>query len=81
MSEEEQNTEEEVQPPAMGGMLLTMLFMMYIIMNPGLRTGMGEAARDVLEPQIGFDHIYPVLTFLCAGGTSSIDYQERTKHH
>ncbi len=67
MSEEEQNTEEEVQPPAMGGMLITMLFMMYIIMNPGLRTGMGAFAGNVLEPQIGFDHLYPVLTFLCAG--------------
>jgi len=67
MSEEEEVSEEEVQPPAMGGMLLTMLFMMYIIMNPGIRVGMGNLAKDVLEPQIGFDHQYPILTFLCAG--------------
>ena len=67
MSEEEQNSEENVQPPAMGGMLLTMLFMMYIIMNPGIRTGMGNLAKDVLEPQIGFDHQYPAITFLFAG--------------
>ena len=67
MSEEEQNSEEDVQPPAMGGMLLTMLFMMYIIMNPGIRTGMGNLAKDVLEPQIGFTHEYPALTFLFAG--------------
>ena len=67
MSEKEENPEEEVRPPAMGGMLITMLFMMYIIMNPDLRTGMGDFAGNVLEPQIGFDHLYPVLTFLCAG--------------
>ncbi len=67
MSEEEQGTEEPVQPPPMGGMLITMLFMFYIILNPELRTGMGNLASDVLEPQIGFDHQYPVLTFLLAG--------------
>ena len=42
MSEEEQNSEEPVQPPAMGGLLITMLFMFYIILNPELRTGMGN---------------------------------------
>ena len=67
MSEEEQNSEEPVQPPAMGGLLITMLFMFYIILNPELRTGMGDLAADVLEPQIGFDHQYPILTFLLAG--------------
>ena len=67
MSEEEQGTEEPVQPPPMGGMLITMLFMFYIILNPELRTGMGDFASDLLEPQIGFDHQYPVLTFLLAG--------------
>jgi len=67
VSEEENDSEEEIQPPAMGGMLLTMLFMMYIIMNPGIRVGMGNLAKDVLEPQLGFDHQYPALTFLFAG--------------
>ena len=67
MSEEEQGTEEPVQPPPMGGMLITMLFMFYIILNEDLRTGMGTFAEGVLEPQIGFDHQYPVLTFLFAG--------------
>ena len=33
---EEQGSEEPVKPPAMGGMLLTMLFMFYIILNPEL---------------------------------------------
>ncbi len=66
MSEEE-NTPEEVQPPAMGGMLLTMLFMIYILINPEMRVGMGNFAADLLEPQIGFEHQYPVLTFLFAG--------------
>ena len=64
---EEKNSEEEVQPPAMGGMLLTMLFMIYILLNPEMRVGMGNLAENILEPQIGFEHEYPVLTFLFAG--------------
>ena len=67
MSEEESKSEEEVQPPAMGGMLLTMLFMVYILLNPEMRVGMGNLAENILEPQIGFEHEYPVLTFLFAG--------------
>ena len=63
MSKEEQDSEEPIQPPAMGGMLLTMLFMFYIILNPDLRTGMGDLAAGILEPEIGFDHRYPILTF------------------
>ena len=64
---EENTSEEEVQPPAMGGMLLTMLFMVYILLNPEMRVGMGNLAENILEPQIGFEHEYPVLTFLFAG--------------
>ncbi len=64
---EENTSEEEVQPPAMGGMLLTMLFMIYILINPEMRVGMGNFAANLLEPQIGFEHQYPVLTFLFAG--------------
>ena len=64
---EENNSEKEVQPPAMGGMLLTMLFMVYILINPEMRVGMGDFAAGILEPQIGFEHEYPVLTFLFAG--------------
>lgn len=67
MSEENTSKEEEVQPPAMGGMLLTMLFMVYILLNPEMRVGMGNLAENILEPQIGFEHEYPVLTFLFAG--------------
>ena len=67
MSKEEQDSEEPIQPPPMGGMLLTMLFMFYIILNPELRTGMGDLAAEILEPEIGFDHRYPILTFLFAG--------------
>ena len=33
MSKEEQNAEEPIQPTAMGGMLLTMLLMFYIILH------------------------------------------------
>ena len=37
MSKEEIGPEEPMQPPPMGGMLLTMLFMLYIIMNEDIR--------------------------------------------
>jgi len=66
---EEQDSEKPVQPPAMGGMLLTMLFMMYIIMNEDLRDGMGAIAGSILEPRISFDYRYPAVTFLLAGVT------------
>ena len=66
---EEQGSEKPVQPPAMGGMLLTMLFMMYIIMNEDLRNGMGAIAGSILEPRISFDYQYPAVTFLLAGVT------------
>ena len=66
---EEQDTEKPVQPPAMGGMLLTMLFMIYIIMNEDLRDGMGAIAGSILEPRISFDYRYPAVTFLLAGVT------------
>ncbi len=69
MSEEEQNSEEELQPPAIGGTFLTMAFMLWIIINPELRDFMGETAGTVLEPRISFDYQYPVLTFLFAGIT------------
>jgi len=69
MSEREESSEEQVQPPAMGGMLLTMLFMMYIIMNEEIRDGMGNFAGSILEPKIGFDYEFPALTFLFAGIT------------
>jgi|TARA_B110000263_G_scaffold243185_1_gene249588 uncharacterized membrane protein (DUF106 family) len=64
---DENNSEEEVKPPAMGGMLLTMLFMVYILINPEMRAGMGDLAATILEPKIGFEHEWPVLTFLFAG--------------
>ena len=69
MSKEEIGPEEPIQPPPMGGMLLTMLFMLYIIMNEDIRDGMGIFAGNILEPQIGFEHEYPTLTFLFAGVT------------
>jgi len=49
--------------------LLTMLFMLYIIMNEDIRDGMGVFAGNILEPRIGFEHEYPTLTFLFAGVT------------
>ena len=67
MSEEKVSDEEEVKPPAIGGTFLTMMFMLWIIINPELRDFMGETAGTVLEPRITFDYQYPVLTFLFAG--------------
>ena len=59
MSEKGTST-EEVQPPAMGGMLITMLFMIYIMINPSMREGMGNLAGSILEPYIGFNGAYPI---------------------
>ena len=56
MSEEKIDDEEELQPPAIGGTFLTMMFMLWIIINPDLRDFMGESAGSVLEPRITFDH-------------------------
>ena len=67
MSEEKVSDEEELKPPAIGGTFLTMMFMLWIIINPDLRDFMGETAGTVLEPRITFDYQYPVLTFLFAG--------------
>ena len=67
MAEEKQGSEEELQPPAIGGTFLTMAFMLWIIINPELRDFMGESAGTILEPRISFDYQYPVLTFLFAG--------------
>lgn len=68
MSEEDKKeTEEEMRPPAIGGTFLTMMFMLWILINPDLRDFMGESAGAVLEPRITFGHQYPVLTFLFAG--------------
>tara|TARA_B100001250_G_scaffold112099_1_gene94732 strand:+ start:2268 stop:2918 length:651 start_codon:yes stop_codon:yes gene_type:complete len=67
MSEEKIDSEEELQPPAIGGTFVTMLFMLWIIINPELRDFMGESAGTVLEPRITFDYQYPVLTFLFSG--------------
>ena len=66
---EEQGSEEPVKPPAMGGMLLTMLFMFYIIMNEDLRDGMGAFAGSIFGSKITFDYQYPAITFLLAGVT------------
>ena len=60
-------SETPPQPPAMGGMFLTMLLMLYIIINPGLRVVMGDVAATLLEPRIGFDGAYPAVTILLAG--------------
>ena len=67
MTEEGQNSEEELKPPAIGGTFLTMAFMLWIIINPELRDFMGESAGYVLESRISFDYQYPILTFLFSG--------------
>jgi uncharacterized membrane protein (DUF106 family) len=67
MNKGEQPKEEEAQPPAMGGMLITMLFMIYIMINPGMRDGMGNMAGSILEPYIGFGGEYPIITIFVAG--------------
>ena len=63
MAEEKQDSEEELQPPAIGGTFLTMAFMLWIIINPDLRDFMGESAGTILEPRISFDYQYPCLLY------------------
>ena len=41
MSEEGQNSEEELKTPAIGATFLTMAFMVWILINPELRDLMG----------------------------------------
>ena len=48
-------------------MMFFLLIFMLIIFTPELREWMGTSMGGILEPLIGFDHMYPVLTIFLAG--------------
>jgi len=61
--------------PDFGNQLITLmafLFMMYIMITPSLRAGLGKLVGIPLAPLIGFDGHYAMLTLLFAGLLTSI---------
>jgi len=61
--------------PDFGNQLITLmafLFMMYIMITPSLRAGLGKLVGIPLAPLIGFDGQYAMLTLLFAGLLTSI---------
>ena len=61
--------------PDFGNQLITLmafLFMMYIMFTPSLRAGLGKLVGIPLEPLIGFDGQFVMLTLLFAGLLTSL---------
>lgn len=60
---------DEAPPRKKGSFLNILLFaaVFLVLFNPGLRDATGNAVGFVLNPIIGFDHQYPVLTIMIAG--------------
>jgi uncharacterized membrane protein (DUF106 family) len=59
------------QPDLCGGstgmiMMLLMFFILYMMLNPDLRTSIAIALDGVFSPIFGFDYKYPILTMLAA---------------
>jgi uncharacterized membrane protein (DUF106 family) len=48
-------------------MLLFMMFMLFILFEPGLRDGLGAAMSFLLSPSIGFGGTLPVISVMLAG--------------
>ena len=64
-------------PPPKPSFTRSLMFMMFILtifvmIDPGLRAGMGIAAGAVFNPTIGFGTAYPVLTLLVAGSLTTV---------
>lgn len=47
--------------------IFMMIMVLFIMLNPELRIGLGEALGTILNPAVGFDGKYPVITLLLAG--------------
>ena len=73
-------------PPAPGSISSQMLMMMmlfgtmFVMFIPSLRDGVGEIAGIVLEPIIGFNGQYPVLTVLAAG-IGLVTFSSAVRHY
>jgi uncharacterized membrane protein (DUF106 family) len=65
----ERHMADKASPQASQQMLMMLMFFiaLFILFIPEARIGLGLAAGVVLEPTIGFDGRYPVLTILLAG--------------
>lgn len=68
---------EEAQPPTPSGgasrfiMLFMIMMTFFIILNPEMRSALGGAMAFVMNPVIGFNGAYPILTLLFAGMMTS----------
>ena len=72
------------QPPAGASSQIIMMMMifatMFVMFIPELRDGVGNVAGIVLEPIIGFDSNYPVLTVLLAG-IGLVTFSSAVRHY
>jgi uncharacterized membrane protein (DUF106 family) len=60
----------EERPPAGTSPLMLMMFMllmMFILIDPRIRTALGSALDPVFTPVLGFNNSFPLITVLCAG--------------
>lgn len=46
---------------------MVLMFSMFVLFDPNLRSSMGNAVGVVFSPLFGFDHRFPVLTIFLAG--------------
>ena len=76
------NPSPQPQPQASSQMLMMMMIFgtMFIMFIPELRDGVGNIAGIILEPVIGFDHRYPVLTVLFAG-IGLVTFSSAVRHY
>lgn len=69
-AEKEKRKQEEEAPPrpkSNFGMLFLLFAVLFVMIDPNLRTMTGQATGTVLYPIIGFNGQYPVLTIIIAG--------------
>jgi len=66
MPEERQSPQPQADSSQIFMMFFLLIFML-MIFTPELRSWMGSTMGGVLEPMIGFDHRYPILTIFLAG--------------
>lgn len=60
---------EAPSPPGLSHFIMIFVFILtiFVIFDPSLRRSAGKAIGGVLEPVIGFDGVYPVITLFLAG--------------
>ena len=53
-------------------MFMMFFLTLFVLIDPGLRAGLGVAAGAVFNPTIGFGTAYPVITLLVAGSLTTV---------